>query len=179
MSRADDSPVPLRILERPVHPAGPSTTCPTAPWSGYPFAVPCSLTDHPSVQCTSVVCSEDRIVNLDRSVRMAQHVPATGAAGSVLDDRSYVTRVAPERMGFVPNRIRVATGTSSNAVARSRRAHEPHGIWGGTTPEERDELRRLGSLATHESSACERPVPGLRSLAGGPLPGSAGAAEQA
>lgn len=26
-------------------------------------------------------------------------------------------------------------------------ADEPHGIWGGTTPEERDELRRGGSLA--------------------------------
>ena len=33
------------------------------PQAGYPWTVPCSLTEHPSVRCTSVVCSEDRVVN--------------------------------------------------------------------------------------------------------------------
>jgi pimeloyl-ACP methyl ester carboxylesterase len=46
------------------------------PQSGYPFNVPCSLTEHPSVSCTSVICSEDRVVNPDWSKRIAPHIGA-------------------------------------------------------------------------------------------------------
>jgi pimeloyl-ACP methyl ester carboxylesterase len=46
------------------------------PQSGYPFAVPCSLTEHPAVRCTSVVCSEDRVVNPDWSKRKARDIGA-------------------------------------------------------------------------------------------------------
>jgi hypothetical protein len=46
------------------------------PQSGYPWTVPCSLTEHPSVDCTIVVCSEDRIVNPDWSKRKAREIGA-------------------------------------------------------------------------------------------------------
>jgi pimeloyl-ACP methyl ester carboxylesterase len=46
------------------------------PQSGYPWTVPCSLTEHPSVSCTSVVCSEDRLVNPDWSKRSARDIDA-------------------------------------------------------------------------------------------------------
>jgi pimeloyl-ACP methyl ester carboxylesterase len=46
------------------------------PQSVYPFTVPCSLTEHPSVSCTSVVCSEDRIVNPAWSKRTAREIGA-------------------------------------------------------------------------------------------------------
>jgi pimeloyl-ACP methyl ester carboxylesterase len=46
------------------------------PQSGYPFTVPCSLSEHPSMSCTSVVCSEDRIVNPDWSKRTARDIGA-------------------------------------------------------------------------------------------------------
>jgi pimeloyl-ACP methyl ester carboxylesterase len=46
------------------------------PQSGYPFAVPCSLTEHPAVPCTSVVCNEDRVVNPDWSKRTARDIGA-------------------------------------------------------------------------------------------------------
>jgi pimeloyl-ACP methyl ester carboxylesterase len=46
------------------------------PQSGYPFNVPCPLTEHPSVSCTSVVCSEDRVVNPDWSKRKARDIGA-------------------------------------------------------------------------------------------------------
>jgi pimeloyl-ACP methyl ester carboxylesterase len=46
------------------------------PQSGYPWTVPCSLTEHPSVRCTSVVCSEDRIVNPGWSRRTAREIGA-------------------------------------------------------------------------------------------------------
>ena len=46
------------------------------PQSGYPFAVPCSLTEHPSVRSTSVVCSDDRVVNPEWSKRMARDIGA-------------------------------------------------------------------------------------------------------
>ena len=46
------------------------------PQAGYPWTVPCSLTEHPSVTCTSVVCSEDRIVNPDWSRRTARDIGA-------------------------------------------------------------------------------------------------------
>lgn len=46
------------------------------PQSGYPWSVPCSLTAHPSVACTSVVCSDDRVVNPDWSKRIAQSIGA-------------------------------------------------------------------------------------------------------
>jgi pimeloyl-ACP methyl ester carboxylesterase len=46
------------------------------PQSGYPWTVPSSLTEHPAVRCTSVVCSEDRIVNPDWSKRTARDIGA-------------------------------------------------------------------------------------------------------
>ena len=46
------------------------------PQSGYPYSVPCSLSEHPSVRCTSVVCSEDQVVNPDWSKRMARDIGA-------------------------------------------------------------------------------------------------------
>jgi pimeloyl-ACP methyl ester carboxylesterase len=46
------------------------------PQSGYPFNVPCSLAEHPSVSCTSVICSEDRVVNPDWSTRIARDIGA-------------------------------------------------------------------------------------------------------
>jgi pimeloyl-ACP methyl ester carboxylesterase len=46
------------------------------PQSGYPWTLPCSLTEHPSVSCTSVVCSEDRVVNPDWSKRTARNIGA-------------------------------------------------------------------------------------------------------
>ena len=46
------------------------------PQSGYPYAIPSSLTEHPSVRCTSVVCSEDQVVNPDWSKRMARDIGA-------------------------------------------------------------------------------------------------------
>jgi pimeloyl-ACP methyl ester carboxylesterase len=44
--------------------------------SGYPWTLPCSLTEHPSVSCTSVVCTEDRVVNPDWSKRTARDLGA-------------------------------------------------------------------------------------------------------
>lgn len=44
--------------------------------SGYPWTLPCSLSEHPSVSCTSVVCSEDLVVNPVWSRRTAQHIGA-------------------------------------------------------------------------------------------------------
>ena len=46
------------------------------PQSGYPWTAPCSLTQHPSVSCTSVVCSEDRVINPDWSKRAARDIGA-------------------------------------------------------------------------------------------------------
>lgn len=46
------------------------------PQSGYPWTLPCSLTEHPSVRCTSVVCSEDLVVNPAWSKRTARHIGA-------------------------------------------------------------------------------------------------------
>jgi pimeloyl-ACP methyl ester carboxylesterase len=46
------------------------------PQSGLPWTVPCSLTAHPSVSCTSVVCGEDRVVNPDWSKRTARDIGA-------------------------------------------------------------------------------------------------------
>ena len=44
--------------------------------SGYPWATPCSLTEHPPVSCTSVVCEEDLVVNPAWSRRMARRIGA-------------------------------------------------------------------------------------------------------
>lgn len=46
------------------------------PQSGYPWTLPCSLSEHPSVSCTSVVCSEDLIVNPVWSRRAARDIGA-------------------------------------------------------------------------------------------------------
>jgi pimeloyl-ACP methyl ester carboxylesterase len=46
------------------------------PQSGYAWTVPCSLTEHAPVRCTSVVCSEDRIVNPNWSKRIARNIGA-------------------------------------------------------------------------------------------------------
>jgi hypothetical protein len=46
------------------------------PQSGYPYSVPCSLTEHPSVRCTSVVCSQDQVVNPAWSKRIAREIGA-------------------------------------------------------------------------------------------------------
>jgi hypothetical protein len=44
--------------------------------AGFPWTVPCSLTEPPAVPCTSVVCSEDRVVNPDWSRRTARSIGA-------------------------------------------------------------------------------------------------------
>jgi len=44
--------------------------------SGYPWALPCSLSEHPPVPCTSVVCGEDLVVNPAWSRRMARKIGA-------------------------------------------------------------------------------------------------------
>jgi pimeloyl-ACP methyl ester carboxylesterase len=44
--------------------------------SGYPWTLPCSLTEHPSVACTSVVCGEDLVVNPAWSKRVARKIGA-------------------------------------------------------------------------------------------------------
>ncbi|WP_428339579.1 alpha/beta fold hydrolase [Mycobacterium sp.] len=46
------------------------------PQSGHPWTMPCSLTEHPSVSSTSVVCSEDRLVNPAWSKRTAHNIGA-------------------------------------------------------------------------------------------------------
>jgi pimeloyl-ACP methyl ester carboxylesterase len=46
------------------------------PQSGYPWTVPCSLTQHPPVKSTSVVCSDDLIVNPEWSRRTAKSIGA-------------------------------------------------------------------------------------------------------
>ena len=46
------------------------------PQSGYSWTLPCSLTERPSVRCTSVVCGEDRVVYPDWSRRMARDIGA-------------------------------------------------------------------------------------------------------
>jgi len=46
------------------------------PQSGYPWTAPCSLPEHPSVSCTSVVCAEDRVVNPAWSRRTARDIGA-------------------------------------------------------------------------------------------------------
>jgi hypothetical protein len=46
------------------------------PQSGYPWTLPCSLTEHPSVRCTSVVCSDDRIINPAWSRRAGRDIGA-------------------------------------------------------------------------------------------------------
>jgi len=44
--------------------------------SGYPWTQPCSLTEHPAVSTTSVVCSEDLVVNPVWSRRAAARIGA-------------------------------------------------------------------------------------------------------
>lgn len=44
--------------------------------SGYPWALPCTLSEHPSVPCTSVVCGEDLVVNPAWSRRVARRIGA-------------------------------------------------------------------------------------------------------
>ena len=46
------------------------------PQSGYPWALPSSLAEHPSVRCTSVVCDEDLVVNPAWSRRIARRIGA-------------------------------------------------------------------------------------------------------
>jgi hypothetical protein len=46
------------------------------PQSGYPWTLSGSLTEHPSVSCTSVICREDRIVNPIWSRRKAREIGA-------------------------------------------------------------------------------------------------------
>jgi hypothetical protein len=46
------------------------------PQSSYPWTLPCSLDEHPSVSCTSVVCSEDLVVNPVWSRRAARDTGA-------------------------------------------------------------------------------------------------------
>lgn len=46
------------------------------PQSGYPWTLSCSLTEHPPVRCTSVVCAEDLVLNPDWSRRMARDIGA-------------------------------------------------------------------------------------------------------
>ncbi|MDV3134349.1 alpha/beta hydrolase [Mycobacterium sp. 29Ha] len=46
------------------------------PQSGYPWTLPCSLAEHPSVGCTSVVCDEDLVVNPSWSKRVARRIDA-------------------------------------------------------------------------------------------------------
>jgi pimeloyl-ACP methyl ester carboxylesterase len=45
--------------------------------AAYPFAVPCSLTEHPSVSCTSVVCSDDLVVSSEWAKKKATEIGAT------------------------------------------------------------------------------------------------------
>jgi pimeloyl-ACP methyl ester carboxylesterase len=44
--------------------------------SGYPWTTPCALTEHPSVNCTYLVCGEDRILNPVWSRRIAGRIGA-------------------------------------------------------------------------------------------------------
>ena len=44
--------------------------------SGNAWTLPCSLTEHPSVSCTSVVCAEDLVVNPIWSRRIARDIGA-------------------------------------------------------------------------------------------------------
>jgi pimeloyl-ACP methyl ester carboxylesterase len=46
------------------------------PQSAYPWTLACSLAEPPSVRCTSVVCTEDRVVNPDWSRRTARDISA-------------------------------------------------------------------------------------------------------
>jgi pimeloyl-ACP methyl ester carboxylesterase len=46
------------------------------PQSGHPWAAPSTLAEHPSVSCTSVVCSEDLVIHPDWSKRMARQIGA-------------------------------------------------------------------------------------------------------
>lgn len=46
------------------------------PQSGYPWTLPCSLSEHPSVSCTSVVCNEDLVVDPSWSKRVARRIDA-------------------------------------------------------------------------------------------------------
>lgn len=46
------------------------------PQSGYPWTLPCSMTEHPPVSCTSAVCSEDLLVNPVWSRRAARDIGA-------------------------------------------------------------------------------------------------------
>jgi hypothetical protein len=46
------------------------------PQSAYPWALPSSLVEHPSVSCTSVVCDEDLVVNPAWSRRIARRIGA-------------------------------------------------------------------------------------------------------
>ena len=46
------------------------------PQAAHPWMAPCSLTEHPPVSCTSVVCSDDRVVNPVWSKRIASDIGA-------------------------------------------------------------------------------------------------------
>jgi pimeloyl-ACP methyl ester carboxylesterase len=46
------------------------------PQAAYPWTLPCSLTEPPSVPCTYVVCAEDRIVDPEWSRRIAHRIGA-------------------------------------------------------------------------------------------------------
>jgi pimeloyl-ACP methyl ester carboxylesterase len=46
------------------------------PQAGLPWTMPCSLTRHPSLPCTSVVCNDDQVVNPNWSRRTARNIAA-------------------------------------------------------------------------------------------------------
>lgn len=46
------------------------------PQSAYPFTAPLSLDEFPSVSCTSIVCTEDRLINPEWSRRIARDIGA-------------------------------------------------------------------------------------------------------
>jgi hypothetical protein len=62
------------------------------PQAAYPWTLPCSLTEPPSVPCTYVCCTEDRVVNLEWSRRIAHRIGADivelpGSHSPLLHDR--------------------------------------------------------------------------------------------
>lgn len=46
------------------------------PQAAYPWTLPCSLSEPPSVPCTYVVCAEDQVVSLEWSRRIAHRIGA-------------------------------------------------------------------------------------------------------
>lgn len=81
------------------------------PQSAYPFTAPCSLSQFPAITCTSVICSEDRLINPGWSRRVSGAVGADivdlpGGHSPLLSRPSTVAEVLLGRVNQPGSQVR-------------------------------------------------------------------------